>query len=166
VKNLTNEIRIGKQKNLPVRAGFFLSHSENQKTFGESFLLSECVHFASQTGLFASCAVLVEHVVSSSHVNGLASSCEEGFRFINVSSLNSVENTTGSSAYTGLLSSVLRTALSVRFYTKNRCFNIRQVVHPPQLIRYLAILARPFLKSNTFILPRAIFLAGKGANRV
>ena len=137
------------------RDGLFLSHLRK--------LLSECVHFASQTGLFASCTVLVEHVVSCSHVNGLASSCEEGFRFINVSSLNSVENTTGSSAYTGLLSSVLRTALSVRFYTKNRCFNIRQVVHPPQLIRYLAILARPFSKCNSFFIPRQLYLLqGRG----
>lgn len=93
-------------------------------------LLSECVDLASQTGLFAGCAVLVEYMVSSSLVDRLASNREEGFRFVSVSSLDSVENTTGSSAYTTLLSSVLCMALSVRFYTKNRSFDVRQVVHP------------------------------------
>ncbi|MBO6203886.1 MAG: hypothetical protein J6O13_10170, partial [Selenomonas sp.] len=59
-----------------------------------------------------------------------------------------------------------RTALSVRFYTKNRCFNIRQVVHPPQLIRYLAILARPFSKCNSFLEKGSIFIAGEGEDAV
>ena len=93
-------------------------------------LFSQCVDFASQTGLSASCTVFMINVVSSSLVDGLASSRKEGFRFISVSSLDSVENTTGSSTYTRLLSSVLCMALSVRFYTKNRCFDIWQVIHP------------------------------------
>lgn len=94
-------------------------------------LFSQCVDFASQTGLSASCTVFMINVVSSSLVDGLASSRKEGFRFVSVSSLDSVENTTGSSAYAGLLGSVLCMALSVRFYTKNRCFNIWQLVSPP-----------------------------------
>ena len=60
------------------------------------------------------------YMVCSSLVNRLASNSKEGFRFISVSSFNSVEYLTGSRSYTGLLSSVLRAALSVRFYTKNR----------------------------------------------
>ena len=110
------------KKDLLKKQAFFLSHLRK--------LLSECVDFASQTGFFAGCSVFMINMVSSSLIDRLASNRKEGFRFISVSSLNSVENTTGSSAYTGLLSSVLCMALSVRFYTKNRCFDIRQVIHP------------------------------------
>lgn len=93
-------------------------------------LFCERVDFASQAGLFASCAVLVIHMVGSCLVDRLASEVQEGFRFISVSSLNSIEDTAGSSAYTGLLGSVLCMALSVGFHTQDRCFDIRQVVHP------------------------------------
>lgn len=113
----------GTQKRPAQEQVFFLSHLRK--------LLSECVDFASQTGLFAGCSVFMINMVSCSLIDRLASNRKEGFRFISVSSLNSVKNTTGSSAYTGLLSSVLCMALSVRFYTKNRCFDIWQVIHPP-----------------------------------
>ena len=93
-------------------------------------LFSQCVDFASQTGLSASCTVFMINVVSSSLVDGLASSRKEGFRFISVSSLNGIEDAAGSRADTGLLSSILCVALCVGFHTQDRCFDIRQVVHP------------------------------------
>ena len=94
-------------------------------------LFSQCVDFASQTGLSASCTVFMINVVSSSLVDGLASSRKEGFRFVSVSSFNSVQNSAGSRSNLGLLSEVFRMALSVRFYTQNRCFDIWQLVSPP-----------------------------------
>ena len=100
----------------------FLSHL--QRLFGQS------VDLASQTRLFAGSSILVINFVCSSLVDRLACNRKEGFRFFSVSSLNSIEDTAGSSAYAGLLSSVLCMALSVRFYTQDRCFDIRQVIHP------------------------------------
>ncbi len=93
-------------------------------------LFCERVDFASQTGLFASCAVLVIHMVGSRLVDRLASEVQEGFRFISVSSLNRIEDATGSRADTGFLSSVLCMALCVGFHTQDRCFDVRQVIHP------------------------------------
>ena len=80
--------------------------------------------------VLAGSSVLVINLVCSGLVDRLACNRKEGFRFISVSSLNSIEDTAGSSAYTGLLGSVLCMALSVGFHTQDRCFDIRQVVHP------------------------------------
>ena len=93
-------------------------------------LLSECVDFASQTGLFAGCSVFMINMVSCSLIDRLASNRKEGFRFISVSSLNGIEDAAGSRADTGLLSSILCVALCVGFHTKDRSFDVRQVIHP------------------------------------
>ena len=69
-------------------------------------------------------------MVGSCLVDRLASEVQEGFRFISVSSLNRIEDATGSRADTGFLSGILGMALCVRFYAQDRCFDIWQVVHP------------------------------------
>jgi uncharacterized membrane protein affecting hemolysin expression len=63
-------------------------------------------------------------------VNRLAGKRKEGFRFVSVSGLYSVKNTTGSRAHTGLLSGILRMTLGVSLHTEDRRFDIRQVIHP------------------------------------
>ena len=83
-------------------------------------LFCQCVDLASQTGLFA----------AGSLVDRLASNRKEGFRFVSVSSLYSIEDAAGSRADTGFLSGILGMALCVRFYAQDRCFDIWQVVHP------------------------------------
>ena len=93
-------------------------------------LFGQCVDLAGQTGLLAGRAVLVVYVVRSRLVDRLASERKEGFRFISVSSLNGIEDAAGSRADTGLLSSILCVALCVGFHTKDRSFDVRQVIHP------------------------------------
>ena len=93
-------------------------------------LFGQCVDLAGQAGLLAGRAVLVIHVVRSRLVDRLASERKEGFRFISVSSLNGIEDAAGSRADTGLLSSILCVALCVGFHTKDRSFDVRQVIHP------------------------------------
>lgn len=93
-------------------------------------LFGKCVDLAGQTGLLAGRAVLVVYVVRSRLVDRLASERKEGFRFISVSSLNGIEDAAGSRADTGLLSSILCVALCVGFHTKDRSFDVRQVIHP------------------------------------
>ena len=97
-------------------------------------LFSHRVDLTGQTGLFAAGSVLVVHMAGSGLIDRLACNCKEGFRFISVSSLNSIEDAAGSRADTGFLSSILGMALSVGFYTQDRCFDIRQVTHPPVFI--------------------------------
>lgn len=92
--------------------------------------LGKSVDLAGQTGLLARRAVLVVYVVRSRLIDRLACERKEGFRFISVSSLNGVEDAAGSRAHTGLLSGVLRMALCVGFHTKDRSFDVRQVIHP------------------------------------
>ena len=70
-------------------------------------LFSHRVDLTGQTGLFAAGSVLVVHMAG-----------------------NSSEDAAGSRADTGFLSSILGMALSVGFYTQDRCFDIRQVTHP------------------------------------
>ena len=93
-------------------------------------LFGQCVDLAGQAGLLAGRAVLVIHVVRSCLIDRLASERKEGFRFISVSSLNGIEDAAGSRADTGLLSSILCVALCVGFHTKDRSFDVRQVIHP------------------------------------
>ena len=93
-------------------------------------LFGKCVNLAGQTGLLAGRAVLVVYVVRSRLVDRLASERKEGFRFISVSSLNGIEDAAGRRADTGLLSSILCVALCVGFHTKDRSFDVRQVIHP------------------------------------
>ena len=93
-------------------------------------LFCQCVDLASQTGLFAAGSILMINMVCSSLVDRLASNRKEGFRFVSVSSLYSIEDAAGSRADTGLLSSVLCVALCVGFHTKDRSFDVRQVIHP------------------------------------
>ncbi len=93
-------------------------------------LFCQCVDLASQTGLFAAGSILMINMVCSSLVDRLASNRKEGFRFVSVSSLYSIEDAAGSRADTGFLSGILGMALCVRFYAQDRCFDIWQVVHP------------------------------------
>ena len=69
-------------------------------------LFGKCVNLAGQTGLLAGRAVLVVYVVRSRLVDRLASERK------------------------GLLSSILCVALCVGFHTKDRSFDVRQVIHP------------------------------------
>ena len=92
--------------------------------------LSHSIDLASQTGLLAGSAILVIYMICSSLIDRLASKRKEGLRFVSVSSFYSIKNTTGSSANAGLFSGVLRMALRIRFYTQDRCFDIRQMIHP------------------------------------
>ena len=93
-------------------------------------LFSHRVDLTGQTGLFAAGSVLVVHMAGSGLIDRLACNCKEGFRFISVSSLNGIEDAAGSRADTGLLSSILCVALCVGFHTKDRSFDVRQVIHP------------------------------------
>lgn len=72
-------------------------------------------------------------MVCSSLIDSLASDSKEGFCFISVASLNSVQYLAGSSANTGLLSQILCMALCISLYTQNRRFNIWQLIHPLEI---------------------------------
>ena len=91
-------------------------------------ILCHGVDLSGKARLLAGGAVLVEHTVRCSLVDRLAGGLQEGFRFISVSCLDSVENMAGSCAHAGLLSSVLGAALLVLAHTADRCFDVRQIV--------------------------------------
>lgn len=92
--------------------------------------LCHSIDLASQTGLLAGSCVPMVHMIRGSLVNRLAGKRKEGLRFVSVSGFYSIENTAGSSAHTGLLGSVLCMALSVSLHTKDRRFDIWQIIHP------------------------------------
>ena len=127
-------------------------------------LFGQCVDLAGQAGLLAGRAVLVVHVVRSRLVDRLASERKEGFRFISVSSLNGIEDAAGSRADTGLLSSILCVALCVGFHTKDRSFDVRQVIHPlifRTILEYDSM--PPGKKQPLFLIARAFRRRGAGS---
>lgn len=93
-------------------------------------LLRQCVDLAGEARLLTCCAVLVEDLVGSSLIDRLAGKTQAGLRFVDIARLDSLEDAAGSRADTGLLSSVLCVALCVGFHTKDRSFDVRQVIHP------------------------------------
>ena len=88
------------------------------------------VDSSGQMRFFTSRVVLVEHVVGCRLVNGLAGSLQEGLRLICIPCCHGVHDFTSRLLYTGLFCDVSRVTFRVGLDAQDRCFNIRQILHP------------------------------------
>ena len=103
-------------------------HSEWNGVF--DILLCQRVDLFGETRLLASCGILMIDVVGSRLIDGLVCCDEEVLRLVRIAGSNGVVDTADGAANARLLRDVARMTLSIRLYTQDRSFDIRQFVHP------------------------------------
>ena len=72
----------------------------------------------------------MKYVVRRRLINGFAGGLQEGLRLVRVALGDSVDNLAGRLFYARFFRDVLSVAFRIRFNAQDRCFNIRQILHP------------------------------------
>lgn len=72
----------------------------------------------------------MKYVVRRRLINGFAGSLQEGLRLVRIALGDSVDNLASRLFYARFFRDVFGVAFCIRFDTQDRCFNIRQILHP------------------------------------